>query len=187
MHNAASTDPPSAASFPDDATSAEAPSERALYARTLGATTLRRTVDGELGPPLLEVGKPLALITYVAASPSRSTSRDALLELLWSDVDPEKGKHALRQTLWYIKKKVGESVLTSRDDAIALAAPLKGDRDELLRASEMGDHTRVVELHSGDFFPGLAAAGGAAFEQWADLERRRLRAFFFRSAENRTR
>ena len=187
MHNAASTDPPSAASFPDDATSAEAPSERALYARTLGATTLRRTVDGELGPPLLEVGKPLALITYVAASPSRSTSRDALVELLWSDVDPEKGKHALRQTLWYIKKKVGESVLTSRDDAIALAAPLKDDRDELLRASELGDHARVVELHSGDFFPGFAAAGGAAFEQWADLERRRLRAFFFRSAENRTR
>src|SRR5512147_2733191 len=60
---------------------------------------------------LLEVGKPLALIAFVCASPGRQARRDLLLDLLWADLEPDAAKHALRQTLWYIKKRVGDGII----------------------------------------------------------------------------
>lgn len=42
---------------------------------TLGSLGLYRDADGEPGPPVLGAGKPLALITYLALSPDRSSTR----------------------------------------------------------------------------------------------------------------
>ena len=56
------------------------------------------------------------------------------------------------------------------------------DRARFLDAVSRGDAEAVVQLYTGDFFPGFAAPGGAEFERWVDIERQRLRSLFWRSA-----
>ena len=146
---------------------------------TLGATALRAEGDATL----FDVGKPLALITYLCCAPDRSVPREHLIDLLWGDVEPEAAKHALRQTLWYIRKRRGDHPLIVGGDVLTLVAPIDSDRDRFLAAVTENSVEDVVRLYTGDFFPGFAAPGGAEFERWADIERQRMRAFFWRAAE----
>ncbi len=145
------------------------------------------TVDGVSADRALGPGKPLGLITYLALIPSRSATRDHLLDLFWSDLEPEAGRHALRQTLWYLKRRLGLTLLTSADETIALTFPVDSDRDAFIAAAESDDLERAVNLYTGDFLANFALPGGAEFEHWADLERERLRATFVRTAERLTR
>ena len=166
---------------------------------TLGTTALRVAVARDAavsgatgispadGAPddgtVFDLGKPLALITYLACAPDRSAHREHLIDLLWGGVEPDAGKHALRQTLWYVRKRLGERHLIVGGDVLSIAGPLDCDRDALLAAAERGDPEAVVRTFTGDFFPGFAAPGGAEFERWADNERQRLRSHFCRATE----
>ncbi len=134
------------------------------------------------GAPLLAPGKPLALLTFLALSPGRSASREFLLDLLWADMDGDRARHALRQTIWQVRQLLGESALDGREE-IRLALPLESDRDHFLAAVEAGDLAQAVTRYTGPFLPAFAAPGGAEFEQWADRERDRLRALFTRAAD----
>ncbi len=146
---------------------------------TLGSTSLR--ADGDA--TLFDLGKPLALITYLCCAPDRAVAREHLIDLLWGDVEPDGAKHALRQTLWYVRKRLGDRPLIVGGDVLRVVAPVDSDRDRFLAAVAHNSVEDVVRLYTGDFFPGFAAPGGAEFERWADIERQRMRAFFWRAAE----
>ena len=153
---------------------------------TLGAAALR--AERSDGAPdgvvtVFEIGKPVALLTYLACAPDRAVPRGHLLDLLWGDVEPDGAKHALRQTLWYLKKRLGQRPLVTGGDLLRLDAGVRCDRDAFLDAAERGDADAVVHLFTGDFFPGFAAPGGLEFERWADAERQRLRSIFWQNAE----
>src|SRR5438552_7135830 len=93
---------------------------------TLGAARL----DAQSGQDLRILtgpGKPLALLAYLSASPGRSATREHLIDLLWSDVDSDAGRHGLRQMVWYIRQRVGESVLTATRESISLTAAVTTD------------------------------------------------------------
>jgi DNA-binding SARP family transcriptional activator len=156
------------------------PGSERLILVTLGSVALR--LDD--GTALFEIGKPAVLATYLACAPERRAAREHLVDLLWGDVEPEAGKHALRQTVWYLKKRLGDRQLVAgTGDILTLVGRIDCDRDALLTAAEHGDAEAVVRLYTGDFFPGFAAPGGAEFERWADAERHRFRSVFCRSAE----
>jgi DNA-binding SARP family transcriptional activator len=155
-----------------------------LTLTTLGAAELSRACGGGPAEPVLGPGKPLALVVYLALSPRRTASREHLIGLLWSDSEPDRAYHALRQTVWHIRRQVGERVLLTRNGDIELAAPVMTDRDAFIAAVNVGDDESAVSRYIGEFLPGLATPGGAAFEQWAELERIRLRTAFLRSAES---
>ena len=146
---------------------------------TLGTTALR----AEANVALFDLGKPLALITYLSCAPDRAAAREHLIDLLWGDVGPDAAKHALRQTLWYIRKRLGDRPLIVGGDMLRIVAPIDFDRDRFLAAVADNSVENVVQLYTGDFFPGFAAPGGVEFERWADIERQRLRGFFWRAAE----
>jgi DNA-binding SARP family transcriptional activator len=146
---------------------------------TLGTTALRANGDATL----FDLGKPLALITYLCCAPDRAAAREHLIDLLWGDVEPDGAKHALRQTLWYIRKRLGDRPMIVGGDVLTVVAPIDSDRDRFLAAVADNSVEDVVRLYTGDFFPGFAAPGGAEFERWADIERQRMRAFFWRAAE----
>ena len=146
----------------------------------LGGSALLRAPGGDA---LLGAGKPLAVLCYLALSPRRTATREHIIDLLWSDAEPDRARHVLRQTLWYIRQAVDDDAITAREGDLTLRDDVTSDRDEFLRAVDQGDLERAVTLYRGDFLPGLAVPGGAAFDQWADVERYRLRAAFLRSAE----
>jgi DNA-binding SARP family transcriptional activator len=153
------------------------------FLRVLGTASLGAD-DPSAAAPLLGPGKPLALITYLALSPQRTATREHLLDLLWADAEPERARRNLRQALYQMRRIVGDDFITASNDHLSLAASVRVDRDEFVAAAERGDLARAVELYAGPFFPAYAAPGGAAFEQWADLERQRLHAAWLRALES---
>ena len=81
-----------------------------------------------LGPPevlddrgssvSLSLGKPLALLVYVACANS-PVSRDDLADLLWPGVDRPHGRHSVRQALWVLTTALG-TALFERHDPLSL-------------------------------------------------------------------
>ncbi|MFN8646875.1 MAG: AAA family ATPase [Gemmatimonadales bacterium] len=153
-----------------------------LDLRVLGADAAlsRRGIEADI---LLGPGKPLSLLAYLACSPRRTTSREHLVDLLWSDLEPDRARHALRQTVWYLRQLLGTEGLVTRGDTLELTTTLVLDRDQFLAAVEDGELARAAALYRGDFLAEFAAPGGVEFEHWADVERQRLRSIFLRVAE----
>lgn len=145
--------------------------------RTLGVFEL---VEGaEQGAVrILTAGKGLALLTYLAHLPGHRASRDTLIELLWSDVDPERGRRTLRQTVWSLRQRLGETALRPEGEDIVLTLPLQNDAAEFETEARTGRLEPAWQHYRGHFVPFFATPGGAAFEQWADGERSRLRALW---------
>jgi serine/threonine-protein kinase len=154
-----------------------------LVLTTLGGASLRTTS----GVEVLSAGKPLALLIYLACAPRGIVSRTHLLDLLWSDVEPERARHALRQAIWYLRQALGADALRTSNDDLVLDTSIAVDRDRLLDAVSRGQCEEAVELYTGEFLHRFAIPGGAGFEHWADVERQRLRAAFQRAAERTVR
>lgn len=141
-----------------------------VFLRTLGSPQLAT----ETGEQLLPKGKPLALLAYCAADRRRVLSRDECASLLWSDMEPERARHSVRQAIWRLRKVLGEVFLT-RDDLITGVGPdLVTDRDRFLEAVHASDATAALELYTGPFLDGMVLPGGDEFDDWLQFERHRL-------------
>lgn len=147
--------------------------------RTLGVVGL---YSAESAEPVLGPGKPLALLAYLALAPGRRASRETLIDLLWADLDPERARRALRQTLYHLRRLIGDSTLAGTEE-LSLSDAIATDRDAFLAALERDDVEGAVAAYGGEFLPSFGVPGGAAFEQWADYERGRLQASFIRAGE----
>ncbi|MCC7001447.1 MAG: AAA family ATPase [Gemmatimonadaceae bacterium] len=156
------------------------PSEPPLHLRLLG--TLEAECRFESGERKLSKGKPAALLAYLSLAPGRRASRERLASLLWSDGSSEAARQNLRQTLWYLKRRLGEVILAD-DDSVGLPAGTTSDVEAFLAASSNERYAEALVAYRGDFIPDFAAPGAAAFEEWSDLERRRLRAILVGCAE----
>lgn len=154
------------------------PADVPLTLVTLGGFALR---DAQ-GTQLLGPGKPLALLAYLAASPGRTASREHLIDLLWADADPERARHALRQSLWQLRQLLGEHGIDGKEE-VRITGKINLDRNRFLAAIEAGDLESAIALYGGPFIAAFASPGGAAFEHWADAERNQLQAAFLRAAE----
>lgn len=156
------------------------PSLTHLTLHLLGS--LDAEASGPAGDRRLGKGKPAALLAYLSLAPGKRASREKLATLLWSDGSSEAARQNLRQTLWYLKRRLGE-VVTADDDSVGLPAGTSSDVEEFLAASSRERYVDAIEGYRGDFIPDFAAPGAAAFEEWTDLERRRLRAILVGCAE----
>ncbi|MBK9693399.1 MAG: hypothetical protein IPO73_17235 [Gemmatimonadetes bacterium] len=126
-------------------------------------------------------GKAFALVAFLSCAPQRTIRREEAVELLWADRDATHGRNSLRQTIWTLRQRFGETVIAGDDDTVTLSPDIVSDRDEMLQAIERADPAAVVERYAGPFLPAFAVPGGLAFEQWADGERARLRTAFLRA------
>ncbi len=120
--------------------------------------------------------KPLALLAFLAMSAKHRAGREQLIGLLWSDVDQDRARSTLRQTVWSLRQRLGENALRADGDDIILASPMSVDAARFQQAVADGALTTAWELYRGAFIPDFGVAGGVGFEQWADLQRDRLRA-----------
>ena len=161
--------------------------EPSIKLTTLGAAKLTATTATGDEQLVFGPGKPFAVITYMTLTPSRPTTRDHLIDLLWTDTDPERARRTLRQTLWQIRAKLGENAIEARDETLTLTVKVTTDRDEFVDALRAGKLGRALELYTGPFLPDFAVPGGVEFEHWADLERDRLHLAWLRTAESQVR
>jgi len=145
--------------------------------RTLGALDLR-DADGDQCRQLLANPKRLGVLVYLTlATPRGSHRRDTLLGLFWPEVDQDKARHALRQTIHYLRSTLGADVLTSQGDGAIGVDPARLSCDAIAfeAALDAGQPAAALEAYAGDLLPGFFLAHLSEFERWLESERDRLR------------
>lgn len=149
-----------------------------------------------------ESDKVRALLCYLAVEPSGIPhSRDTLAALLWPGYGDESARTNLRQTLYHLRKLLGDDRQEAADAApfllatrqtIALnpAASCQVDvrqLDALLAATASHDHRtladcaacqqrlrQAVDLYQGEFLTGFTIADSAPFEEWRRMVQEQL-------------
>jgi DNA-binding SARP family transcriptional activator/tetratricopeptide (TPR) repeat protein len=129
----------------------------------------------------LPTRKAEGLLSYLALPLGRSHPRDKLASLLWGDLPEAQARASLRQTLFRLRRAIGDRdgpCLRLEADGVALD-PITVAVDVVTFEQAVG--TAVPEgfaeasaLYQGDFLAGLAI-GEPPFEDWLLTERERLR------------
>src|SRR5438445_5561196 len=135
--------------------------------KVFGSPQLAR---GGRSPVRFRTKKHLAVLLYLHfEGRARSIPRDQLVDLLWPDVPPEKGRHSLSQALLAIRSLLGPGALTGREQDVQLLAALPSDLSTLRQGP-------VAALRIAEPLQGLDQCAGAEFAHWVDGARVRLKA-----------
>ena len=127
---------------------------------------------------LLQGPKRAALLVYLAtARPAGFKRRDTLLALFWPDLDQQRARHALRNTLHSLRKALGqESVCSRGTEEVGLCdGAVWSDAGAFETAVAEERFEDAVELYGGEFLADVHVPDVAPeFGQWVDGERDRL-------------
>lgn len=130
------------------------------------------------GAPLsgLNSVKAQALLIYLATT-RQPHSRAALAGLLWGEMPEQPARTNLRAVLSRLRKVIGDHLTVTRR-SVALSGPAEFwlDVAVLEEAASTGVNLRAAaELYRGDFLADFYVPEALAFEDWALIERERLR------------
>jgi len=132
--------------------------------------------------------KTAMLLAYLACHLNQRPSREALIDLLWPEAEPEAGRHRLSQALGWLRAQLelsgvprGSVLSADRQniglhspsvttDVAAFEAALQA-ADQAAEADRIPLLQRAVNLYRGEFLPGC-------YDDWALTERQRLAALF---------
>jgi DNA-binding SARP family transcriptional activator len=125
----------------------------------------------------------IALLALVATSPGETISRDRLLGFLWPDRDEAVARHLLADSIYVLRKTLGERAIAASGETLRLSPDLVWtDVAEFRRAIAEERWTDALQLYRGDFLDGFHVRNAADFDRWALAERDRLRAMAARAA-----
>ncbi|HYV96020.1 MAG TPA: hypothetical protein VE967_01045, partial [Gemmatimonadaceae bacterium] len=117
----------------------------------------------------------LVLLAALAAAGQKGLSRDAVVGLLWPEVDEGRARAALSQALYALKRDTGEDELVRGHDVLTLnSSVVWSDVSEFEAAIVRGDSETAANLYTGQFLDGVFISGAAEFEHWLDGIRVRL-------------
>jgi DNA-binding SARP family transcriptional activator/tetratricopeptide (TPR) repeat protein len=144
--------------------------------RVLGPADLRDPCGAELGAVLAQP-KRLALLCYLALATHRGFHRrDALVALLWPESSTARARHALSQSLHFLRHYLGHDAVVSRGDEVGLdASRVHCDVirfEEHLRAGRL---EAALALYRGDLLDAFHVPEAPGFERWLEGEQPRLR------------
>ncbi len=149
-----------------------------------------------LGPPRLErdglplefdTRKNLALVAYLAMT-GQSHTREALITLLWPELEPSRARAGLRRNLSVIKKALGGEWLVVDRETVGSDpdADFWLDVDQVRRLTStwrshphpeaefcsdcMTDLAQAVELYRDHFLAGFGLRDSANFDEWQFFE-----------------
>lgn len=146
------------------------------HLRVLGAISLTDAAGVELRS-ITAQPKRIALLAYLAITTRTAPARrDLILATLWPESDTERGRHALRQALYQLRRSLGEGAIVGNgeDELRVDSTVLECDAVELEAALDAGDPERALQAYRGDLLAGLHVAGASELEQWIAVERVRL-------------
>ncbi|HEX5868879.1 MAG TPA: hypothetical protein VFY65_00615, partial [Longimicrobium sp.] len=110
--------------------------------------------------------------------------RERIIGLLWPDHRTDAARHLLSESLYVLRKELGEDAFVSAGDEVGLnPAVVLSDVAEFERAMDEGRLEDGTRLYRGPFMDGFFVSGAAEFERWAETERDRLARAFTRALE----
>jgi DNA-binding SARP family transcriptional activator/TolB-like protein/tetratricopeptide (TPR) repeat protein len=125
----------------------------------------------------------IALLALLGASPG-GVSRDKLLALLWPESPSERARNSLNESVYVLRKALGEESVTSWADELRLnPGVVRVDTAEFERHLERGECVEAVRWYRGPFLDGFHLSGAPEFERWMDGERQRLTASYVEALE----
>ena len=141
-----------------------------LRLRTFGGLAVDRR-----GVPVAETTgqhKALALLALVASSGTRGASRDQLAAWLWPESDSDRARGALSQTVYSLRKQLGQPDLFDGTRTLKLnPRVITCDRLDFDAALERGDPEAAIALYIGPFLDGFFVSGSAGLDRWIDEQR----------------
>ena len=124
----------------------------------------------------LTSAKAVALLAYLALNRT-AQPRERLLALLWAESAEDAARKNLRNTLWAIRKALGESVLDADNNRIALSPLVWHDvrAFEQMANQPFDDGVDpMLDVYRGPFLDGITLTEAPNFELWMASERERL-------------
>ncbi len=116
----------------------------------------------------------IAVLALLAVA-RRGLTRDKVIGYIWADNDAEKARRLLSESLYVLRKELGEdAILASGDDLRLNPAVVDCDVTSFEDALEAGDFDRVAELYTGPFLDGFYVSDALELEHWIESERTRL-------------
>ncbi len=149
----------------------------------LGTLDLKGT-DGRAVHSILAQPKRLALLAYLAVH-AAGARRDSVVALFWPELDTAHARGALRQSLRFLRRELGDGILNGHsDEAIAFEpATVWCDVVAFEEACKAGQAGHALQLYRGGFLDGCFVSGGSAeLERWIAAERTRLGQLAVRAA-----
>jgi DNA-binding SARP family transcriptional activator len=134
-------------------------------------------------------GKPthtrrVALLAVLAMSRGRMVGRERLIALLWPEASSESGRASLSESLYVLRKALGEAaILTAGDEVGVNEAMLETDAAVFEGLIAKTAWAGAVALYAGPFLDGFYVADAPDFERWAEDERARLSRAYSRALE----
>jgi TolB-like protein/two-component SAPR family response regulator len=113
-----------------------------------------------------------ALLVYLALE--REATRESAMALVWPDRDSGRARHALSQTLYELKRTLGESWIKAHGERLRVAECIEADAVDFAAAVEEGSFEPALALYRGPFLEGWHLKDSAEFEGWVDRQRQRL-------------
>ena len=145
---------------------------------TLGPPGLSGSATSALDNVMSQPKRALLLAYLATARPRGFQRREILLALLWPEFDEVRGRQALRQSLYMLRRAIGREAIANRGEAElglnwdAVSVDAREFEDELAA----GHLEKALGLYGGDFLSGLHVPDGSAeLDEWIEEERRRFR------------
>jgi TolB-like protein/DNA-binding SARP family transcriptional activator/Flp pilus assembly protein TadD len=145
--------------------------------RLLGAPSLT-DASGARIESLLAQPKRFAVLAYLAIEARENpVTRDKVATLFWPELDQQRARQALRQSLHVIRGELGEESISGVGaEMLALNLEIVGsDVAEFTSGLKSGDEVRALESYGGHLLDGFNVGDSPEFEQWASEARQRLR------------
>lgn len=148
-----------------------------IQLRSLGTIDLFDDAGARI-EALLKRPKRLALLAYLATARADATyRREKLLALFWPEIDEQRARGSLRQSVHVLRQQLGPQAVTTLGDEVLSLSPgvLQCDAVEFERALRDEQLADALDLYGGDFLPGFFLDGAPEVDEWLEATRTRLR------------
>ncbi len=113
-------------------------------------------------------GTRCALLVHLALE--GETTRDSAMALLWPQSSPENARHSLSQTLYELRKELGDEWIETTGD-ILRASDLESDAESFSSAVAGERYGEALGLYGGPFLEGTYLVDSGEFQMWVDRHR----------------
>ena len=142
-------------------------------------------IDGRAVHSILAQPKRLALLAYLAIHTDQGARRDSVVALFWPELDTTHARGALRQSLRFLRRELGDGILNGNSDEALAFEPgtVWCDVAAFEQACKAGQPGQALQLYRGGFLEGCFVSGGSPeLDRWIAAERTRLGQLAVRAA-----
>jgi DNA-binding SARP family transcriptional activator/TolB-like protein len=145
------------------------------------------SIEDDVGKPLEGAAsqrRRMAVLAVLALARSRGVTRDKLIAYLWPELDGDRARHLLSQSLYVLRRQLGEDALAAKGDDLRLnSAVVACDVVRFEDAVAQSHLACALTIYRAPFLDGFFVADAPEFERWIEAERQRLARLYARALE----